>query len=350
VWKNLIRHNPVLLGNITDENHMGITNESVERELVGKMINLYNAESENLTGYSTTGATEGNIFSAWLGREWLKSKKINHNSIRLLQTSLTHYSVQKSTSIVGVKSVVVGLDEKKWNMDSYDLIEKISQFVKKEIKGFMIPMTYGYTLTGTDDNIEKIVSSLRGLKEKYKDIEFYCWIDGAMSGLIKPFTEKIFSPFKYPEIKTFAVDFHKFGHTPCPSGLILHRKELLSLIARPIDFLKRDDNTLLSTRTAIPAAASLLTIESFGKKGFRDKIKRNLKAKEVFLSKYGGIEGIEFITSKNNLTVGMIMDINDRKNVEYFRNKYNMYFKELELHFTTGIKKFLATKVYFINF
>jgi len=349
-WRDLIRYNPVLLGNTTDSKYSGTNNESIEQELVLKMIDLYNAKDQNLTGYSTTGSTEGNIFSAWLGRDWLKNKKIDLDKICLLSNNLTHYSVRKSAKIINVNNELIPVNKDKWNIDCSELLKKIEKLVRKNIKGFMLPLTCGYTLTGTDDNIDNVIAVVKKLKNKYEDIEFFCWIDAAMAGLIKPFIDKDFSPFRYPEIKTITVDFHKFGHTPCPSGLILHKKELLNLITGPIDFLDRDDNTLLSTRTAIPPIISLLTIDSLGKKGFEEKIKRNLKFKEKFLNKYKNRIGIKLITTKNNLTIGILAEKQKKKNIEYFKDKYNMYFKKIKIKFPNETKEITASKVYFINF
>ena len=347
-WQDLIKHNPVLLGNTTESEYSETTNESIEKELVFKMIDLYNAKDRDLTGYSTTGSTEGNIFSAWLARDWLRKKKIDFNQIRFLSNNLTHYSIRKSAKIVGIKNEIIAVNEKEWNLDCFDLSKKIKKLIKKDIKGFIIPLTLGYTLTGTDDNIEKTVQTIRAIKKEYKHVEFFCWIDAAMSGLINPFTDNSFSPFKYSEIKALAVDFHKFGHTPCPAGLVLHRRKLLNLIAEPIDFLSRNDNTLLSTRTAISPVASLLTILSLGRKGFQEKIQRNLKFKEKFLNKYKDKSGIELITSKDNLVVTVLAE--KEKDTEYFKDKYSMFFKKIKIKFTDKTKEIIASKIYFINF
>ena len=113
--------------------------------------------------------------------------------------------------------------------------------------------------------ITKIVEKIR----KSLKVEFFLWIDAAFNGLVEPFLNSNFTPFKNAQIQTFSTDFHKYGFVPMPSGLILYRKSLRKLIERPIDYLKEKDNTLLGSRSGISPVGCWNVINALGKVGFK---------------------------------------------------------------------------------
>lgn len=351
IWQRLLPYNPTLLGVRPERKRYDtIDSEAIETELIHKMTHLCGEKSDNIEGYVTSGATEGNIFSAWAGRKWLENKKIPPQSQCLLKTSLTHFSIRKAADVVGIKDAVVGLNEETWGMSSESLIDTTKSLIQKGINGFLIPFTYGYTLTGTDDNLEEIIRTIRRLGEQYTNIHFYCWIDAALAGLVKPFLCKDFTPFRYPEVKTFIVDFHKFGSIPCPAGSILYRKELRKLIEQPIDYINRMDNTLLCSRTGIAPVVCWTIIERLGREGFIRKAKRNLRAKELFISKHFKMKGVRFITQKDSLILGLILEDDQEKNKKYFSDRFDLYFKDTEICFANKKQNLLMSKAFFINF
>lgn len=273
VWQKLLPFNP---------GYLGILGASeTEKNVIEAITDLYNERPKGISGYITSGATEGNIYSCWLGRKYLE-RFVKKEEICLLRTDLTHFSVRKGGDMIGVQEYIVGLSEKKWNMDIDSLSASIEDLHKKGYRGFIIPLTLGYTVGGTNDDLEKIAKYLSKIKKKL-NIYFFTWIDAALSGLTYPFIEKKFKPFKNKFIKTIVVDFHKFAGVPFPAGVILYRREIELLIRKKIPYLKEKDDTLLGSRTGISAVAIWATIQFFGKSGFRKIVLDCLMRKNDFI-------------------------------------------------------------------
>ncbi len=220
-WQKLLPYISNNLGNwSTGEQKPFNLTTKLEQEVINKMIDLFSKNRQDLEGYVTTGATEGNIFSAWIGRNYLKTCT-NLDKICLLSNDLTHYSVRKAADIVGLPNYLLPVNERNWNTDVLSLVKILGKLFKKGCRGFLIPLTLGYTVGGKNDDITGIIKNIRLFKKLHPSAHFFIWIDAALSGLMLPFISESFLPFEYPEISTFVSDFHKFSGVPYPAGLIL---------------------------------------------------------------------------------------------------------------------------------
>jgi glutamate/tyrosine decarboxylase-like PLP-dependent enzyme len=348
LWQALLPYNPNNLGNWSTKKASPAHETALfEREVIAQMADLYQAKKKNLEGYITSGATEANIFCAWLGREYLVKAQIPRDKICLLQTSLTHYSVAKAARLIGVDVNILPLNLDTWGMDADSLPAKIAALKKKGYQGFLLPLTLGYTLTGTTDPYDQVCRVIKKLKKKQK-IEIFVWIDAAFNGLIEPFLNQKFSPFSFTEIQAMAVDFHKFGIIPIPAGLVLYRGKLRTLIEKPIDYLKQKDNTLLGTRSGIAAVGCWLMIHSLGKKGLRKIVLQRQAQMQLFVKKNESRNDIKFILSKRSLNCGIMVTRRSAK-VADFSNEYGLDFRKSAVEFVEGKKTLLISKSFFVR-
>lgn len=351
VWQKMLPFNPNNSGNwTTNEMLPQSETQKIEKELIHKMIDLYGGQKEKLEGYVTSGATESNIFSAWLGRKFLEKKGIKIEKICLLKTNLTHYSIEKAADIIGVKTIVIGLNEITWGMDVKSLINNINILTNEGYRGFLICFTDGYTATGTKDNFEELCCAIKKIKKRIKNINFFLWIDAALNGLIEPFVNNKYKPFGKTEIQTFLTDFHKFGFTPLPSGIILYRKELRKLIEKPIDYLRQKDNTLLGSRSGIAPVVCWTIVEKLGKQGFRKIILKNKKMMNNFITKYSRIYNnkLKFVFNTRSLSCGIIIK-NKGFNLKNIENKHGIKFRRMKLKFMGKYREILLAKIFFIK-
>lgn len=280
IYNRFIKYNPNHLGNWSFGKNLD-GSRKLENEVIKMLINLYKVDYKEIEGYITSGGTEANIFSCWLGREYL-FKKINSRNICLLKTSLTHYSVRKAADICRIDQFLVSLDNDLKIGENY-FQEKVIELYKEGYRGFLVCLTLGYTITGSSDDFSKIDDIIKKLKKDFKNIEFFVWIDAASDGWIRAFLDKDFSPFKYESIKAFLSDFHKFGMMPYPAGFILYRKNLRKLIEKKIDYLEEKDNTLLGSRPGITAIALWYFINKRGWNYFFKKYQQlNIKKEKIF--------------------------------------------------------------------
>lgn len=352
VWKNLIQYNPNNFGNWSiKDKKITTTSGKSEKELIDKLLNLYKSKNRNIEGYVTSGATEANIYSLWMARKYMESKNIKGDETILIKTGLTHFSIDKAASITNVKTNTLSINSKDWGMDTKELELSISKLFSTGHRGFFIPITIGYTLTGTSDSIENILKVIRDYKCKYKNkIFFFLWIDSANTGLINPLVNKKYDPLSNKEIMTIILDFHKFGFAPIPTGIILYRKHLRKMIESPTYYLSEQDSTLLGSRSGISAVACNFIIEKYGKIGLLKIFNKNLNHKKIFIDKVTRIFGkkIIIISEKNSLGCAIIAKkLNTLMN--QFAKDNGVNFKKISLIVDNKKTQYYIAKAYFLD-
>ncbi len=295
-------------------NHLGTwcktpttyTTQRLEYEVIQKMAYLYHAKKGETEGYITSGGTEGNLFSVWTGRSYLAQFTKVENMAMLL-SNLTHYSIYKAANICNISTHTVALDSVSWGISASGLNTSVKRLYKKGIRGFLLPLTLGYTSTGSSDDIASLIQAVEALEKKYTDIRFYIWIDAALNGLIEPFIQPSFAPFASGRIQSIVVDFHKFGLVPYSAGIVLYRTALRKYIEKPIDYLDALDVTISGSRSGAPAAAIWSAIHMFGKKGYQNMVELQKKNKQYFLSELQKhFPNAEVITHEHSLSCGVI--------------------------------------------
>lgn len=348
-WQKLIPFNPNNLGNWSIKNQEEIYGSRLfERKLIRQMTDLYQADVQKIEGYMTSGGTEGNIFSVWLGRKFLE-EKIKTGKICLLKNCLSHYSISKAADITNIKTYDVAINPKFWNTDINSLKKTIEKLHQQNYQGFILSLTAGYTLTGTNDNLEEIFHLINTLSQQYPNLKFYTWLDASLSGLSIPFVNEKFRPFANKQLFSLVVDFHKLGGVPFPSGLVLYKKELRQLIEKKIDYLPQKDNTLLGSRSGISPVVSWVLINSLGRSGFKKLIDACLKKKTDFIDKYNKIPDLEFITDKHSIGAGIIIKSNINEHKSYFKKKYDLDFKTVKIKFNNKQEKITMSKLFFLE-
>jgi tyrosine decarboxylase/aspartate 1-decarboxylase len=325
VYGSFLKYNSNHLGNWSIKAPKYNT-QQLEYEAIQKIIDLYNAKKEDLEGYITSGGTESNIYSLWTGRSYL-SQFCKKEQIALLCTNLTHYSIRKAGNICDTPRYFVPLNPTTWGMDRNGLQELVKRLYGQGMRGFLLPLTIGYTSTGTQDNIPEIIQTVEILEQEYLGTHFYIWIDAALNGLIEPFLNESFTPFSSPLIKTIVVDFHKFGLVPYSAGIVLYRRQLRELIEQPIDYLHVLDNTLLGSRPGASATSIWAAIHLFGKKGYAQLIKDQMQNKQYFIEELGKrFPMAELINNNNSLSCGVIFhSLMDDRLPRIIEDKYWLY-------------------------
>lgn len=349
IWKKLLPFSPNNLGNWSIKGIM-LNQETavIERQLIKQMTDLYHCDNDHLEGYVTSGATEANIFSAWIGRKYLLSKSINIKQIILVRTSLTHYSIEKTADIIGISTAKTALHDTSWNMDIGGFEKTVRKLAEKNYRGFLLPLTIGYTITGTSDPYKEICEKIDVLEKQLK-VKFFVWIDAALNGLIEPFLDNKFRPFDHLQIQTLSTDFHKFGSAPIPSGIILYRKHLRQLIEKPIDYLDEKDNTLLGSRSGIAPVACWIIVNYLGRQFFTEKIQSCLKEKNKFINQMKAYKSVRLINVSTSLNFALVQT-GAKADLLKIENKYGLKFRKNTYLFVKGNKSVNIAKAYFLNY
>lgn len=309
VWNKLLPYNPNNLGNWSKLKYSEVFGtQKTEWTLIRMMINLYGGNQNDWEGYVTSGASDSNLYSMWLGRNYLlRNSKIDQMCV--IQNDLTHYSIPKSSDILNLNVFNSEISRDTWTFDLESLESNIKNKISKGYKSFILPLTSGYAQTGTSDNYRDIVNLLKKLKKSHK-INYFVFIDAALNGLVSPFIESDYQPLKFGGVDSINVDFHKFGMVPFPCGIVLYRKNLRKSIESSVPFLRDNDSTLSGSRSGIAPTAALMVLTALGKTGFTDAVNRSLKYKNKFIdslrSKKSEYPDIEVINEKNSLTIGLV--------------------------------------------
>jgi glutamate/tyrosine decarboxylase-like PLP-dependent enzyme len=301
-WNVFLKQNPNQMGNWSQKSSSFDVFQKAEHNAVHAFISLLHGNHSSTEGYITSGATEGNIFSLWTGREYLRHAYPKER-VCVLLSDLTHYSIQKAADITGIPVVQIPLSSSGWSLDPQVLHVGIRRARKAGYGAFLLPFTLGYTLTGTNDDHKGICHYL----SERPDIHIYCWIDAALNGMTLPFINSSFRPFKNPYVHSFVVDAHKFGGAPYPSGLVLYRSSLKKHIERFVPYIPQTDSTVLGSRPGMSAIALWALILSKGRREYQKQIAVCLAQKRYFIEKIlCCFPKTEIVTDNDSITCGVI--------------------------------------------
>jgi len=344
----LIDQNPANLGSWADTKAPITGTKKLEWEVIHQHLELYGASSQIFTGYVTSGGTEGNIMAVWMGRNFLQ-RSIPIGQIRVIKTSLTHYSVAKAVNLCGLKAELTPLTSE-WSIDSEGLATTLENLLKQKIQGFLVSLTIGYTVTGTADNLKAVEAVIIKFQQEHPQTKFYVWVDAALNGLIEPAISNHWLK-NNRIVQTVVVDYHKFGLAPYPASLLLYRQQLKKYIEQPIGYLSETDTTLSGSRSGLPAASIWAVTQALGKSGYQQLLAEQLDNKKMFET---GLEvlskNITVITGPGSITCGVMFNTLPLKRLPaWIESKYSMHAAQLKVLFQPAQRKSVVIyKVFFL--
>ena len=175
-------------------------------------------------------------------------------------------------------------------MDGY-LIDVNSLENKINKNTAVIVAIAGTTELGLIDNVEEIA-------EIAKKHDIYLHVDAAFGGFVIPFLKE--EGYDFPKfdfsldaVCSMTIDPHKMGLSVIPSGCILFRdKKYLDVMAVKAPYLtKKEQSTIVGTRSGASSAATLAVMESLGHEGYR-KLALDVMDKTMMLKE--GLEDIGY--------------------------------------------------------
>jgi histidine decarboxylase len=281
----------------------------LEEEIITYIKNKYDCRDE-VAGHFGSGSTEANIYATWMGKRFLQEKIHDQNlkKIILLKSSLAHYSLVKAASINEIKIEEIAIKKPEYIIDEEELALHLHKLYNQGIRGFLLPLTLGYTTFGTEDDYKKICALTKSFRKKHPDSFFFIWLDAAFNGVIKIYLEKNFQPFAQKEIQLITSDFHKTMGTPYPSNVILYRKNLLKLIEQPIPYIDQKDTTLLGSRPGNPIISTWMTMLLLGENSITKQLSLAIEKKNEFMKKLKEKDPtVELISGKNSFQMAVVL-------------------------------------------
>lgn len=345
--KKTAQYMPNNLGNWSIKKPRNIS-EKIENNLID-ISKIYCHCDKSVIGHCSSGTTEGNIYASWIGKKYLLDKSSNKKDtkIALIKSSLAHYSIDKAADIIGVKLFEANVNKNTFDLDLKLLESDIHKLYKKKYHSFLIPMTLGYTITGTDDNYLGVCEMINRIKNKYNDCNFFLWIDAAFSGITKMFIEENFQPFDNKYIQLLSMDSHKILAIPYPAGILLYRRNILNYIKKEIPYINQLDTTLLGSRSGLNPIANWFALANLNKDKMKKIIKNCLYDKESFLQKLRDDRlNIKIINNKNSIQAGLISQ--DKKCEKILLSKYKLRPVNYKLKTNNTIQNYKIYKLYFL--
>lgn len=210
------------IGSNTVSREVSLTESALEPEAIKGLLEIVGYDPEKGSGTFTSGGSMANMTALAVARK-LTQAKIEKaggtpGKMRVLTSSLAHYSVDKACDILGgprgdIELIRVATEGLK--MSPEDLEQKLQEAKKDNIPVMAVLAIAGETETGLIDPLDKIAD----LTEKY-DTNFIA--DGAYGAPYRLSREK--NKFKGME-RAMAITFdpHKALYTPYNNGAVLFR-------------------------------------------------------------------------------------------------------------------------------
>jgi glutamate/tyrosine decarboxylase-like PLP-dependent enzyme len=305
---DFLKEAPYLKSFVENPNHIGCHTEGdseaffkgtqkIEVELLKICAEqILKANPNEWDGYMATGGTEGNIQGLWTQRNYFIDKyDAKIDEIAIISSNDTHYSVDKSSNLLGVKRYSVKVHPNSREILENDL-QRIFDLAKSEGKKYYCCiLNMGTTMFGSVDDIDNFCS----IADK-QDIKYLIHIDAAFGGFIYPFTNPNSKlTFEHKLITSFSLDAHKMLQAPYGSGIYLMRKGLLNLVmASSANYVQGMDSTLCGSRSGSNAIATWMILNTYGSTG-----------------------GVEFCKNLISITDRFCKQLNSI-GAKYFRNKF----------------------------
>lgn len=246
-------------------------------KMIGSLVSI-----DNPYGHIVTGGTEANLMAMRAARNYARRYK-NITEPEMIVPKSAHFSFKKAADMFGMKVVEADMDG--YLIDVNSLENKINKNTT------VIVAIAGTTELGLIDNVEEIA-------EIAKKHDIYLHVDAAFGGFVIPFLKE--EGYDFPKfdfsldaVCSMTIDPHKMGLSVIPSGCILFRdKKYLDVMAVKAPYLtKKEQSTIVGTRSGASSAATLAVMESLGREGYR-KLALDVMDKTMMLKE--GLEDIGY--------------------------------------------------------
>lgn len=280
---SFLKDAPFLRTLIANPNHIGchtLSKESspifkgthaIEKELIQICSEeIFKSPKNGIDGYVATGGTEANIEAMWIYRNYYKKEYgAKNNQIGVVYSEDTHYSIPKGGDLLGLKSIILPVDQDDRSININCLEENIAKAKKEGVKYFIVILNVSTTMFGSVDEIEPIVEVF-----DRDETVFKLHLDAAFGGFIYPFTNpNSVHNFNNPRVSSISIDAHKMLQTPYGTGIFLIRKGYMHYVTNDqAQYVPGLDYTLCGSRSGANAIVIWMLLMNYGSEGWTKKM------------------------------------------------------------------------------
>lgn len=276
--------------------------ETMEREVVGMLLDHVGADQETAGGTMASGGTESIILAVKAYRDHMG---IEDPSIVIPSTA--HPAFVKAGQLLGVRVVVTPV--------THDLTADVAAIAAALDDGtIMVGASAPCFPYGVVDPIE-------GLGSLARDRDIGLHVDACLGGLALGFLRELGRPvppfdFEVPGVTSMSVDLHKYGYGPKGTSAILYRDREL----RRAQFTVYEEwpggalasPTLVGTRPGGGIAGAWAAIHHLGREGYRALFSSIMATTDALRD---GIEGIGDLRVLGNPVMSVFAFTSDTRDV-----------------------------------
>jgi tyrosine decarboxylase / aspartate 1-decarboxylase len=227
-------------------------------------------------GVATSGATEANLLAVLSAvRRWAAGVP-SRGRARVVLPESAHFSFDKILGLLPIEPVRVPLNGR-YRADTEAALEATTPGTA------LVVLTAGTSETGAVDDIGPIAC-------RAAELDVPVHVDAATGGFLVPFARELGMEladcgFGVPGVTSIAVDPHKYGGAPIPSGHLLMRSEedLRRLRIRSHYQGTHDHVSLLGTRPGAAVLATYALLRGLGRDGYREVVNELFLRRQLLL-------------------------------------------------------------------
>jgi histidine decarboxylase len=279
------------LGDPFNASNYGVHSRKFELEILEFFAKLWKIKS--YWGYVTNSGTEGNLQAILVGRE-------NFPDGILYASEESHYSVFKAAHFYRMEAKSI-----KTNWQGTINLESLKKAINLT-KPVILNVNIGTTVKGAVDDLNGIINVLEELKIPRNKYFIHC--DGALFAIILSFLDKKKIPMSFDfnlPIDSIAISGHKFIGCPMPCGVFITRKNLMTPLLKPIEYLNSVDSTITGSRNGLSSLFIWNVIETKGIEGFKKDVISIMDKSEYLLNE---LRKLNISSYKNELSSTIIFE------------------------------------------
>ena len=279
------------LGDPFNASNYGVHSRKFELEILEFFAKLWKIKS--YWGYVTNSGTEGNLQAILVGRE-------NFPDGILYASEESHYSVFKAAHFYRMEAKSI-----KTNWQGTINLKSLKKAINLT-KPVILNVNIGTTVKGAVDDLNGIINVLEELKIPRNKYFIHC--DGALFAIILSFLDKKKIPMSFDfnlPIDSIAISGHKFIGCPMPCGVFITRKNLMTPLLKPIEYLNSVDSTITGSRNGLSSLFIWNVIETKGIEGFKKDVISIMDKSKYLLNE---LRKLNISSYKNELSSTIIFE------------------------------------------
>ena len=284
---SFLKEAPFLSALLRNPNHIGCHTlgksesffrgtQAIERELIALCAkDILGADPNAVDGYVSSGGTEANMQAMWIYRNYfMREHGARLDEIAVLCSEDAHYSMSKGADILGIKRIIVNVDQASRRICPKSLDRQLSEHKERGIRFCIVVVNMMTTMFGSVDEPDVYAAALEQM-----GMAFMMHADGAYGGFVLPFTEPGHAlDFRNPLIQSVTLDAHKMVQAPYGTGIFIARKGWMAYAnTKEASYVEGEDCTIVGSRSGANAIAVWMILMSYGRFGWEEKMEILLK-------------------------------------------------------------------------